>query len=156
MVDIDHFKKINDTFGHWSGDLVLREVARRLEAAIRCYDGVGRFGGEEFLFVLPGCDEAAALGVAQRIREAVRCQPVTTPNEIIPVTISLGVAVETSGRRDVVEALVRRADGALYRAKGEGRDRAVLAHPPAEPELRSGALPRRQQPVSSSVSSPTR
>jgi diguanylate cyclase (GGDEF)-like protein len=127
LADLDHFKHINDTFGHLAGDEVLRQAARRMVAALRPYDTVGRYGGEEFLVVLPGCDPAAALGLAERLRERVAAEPVEVERGSIRVTLSLGVtAWEQVSDGDVV-ALLRAADAALYAAKSAGRNRAVLA-----------------------------
>jgi two-component system cell cycle response regulator len=92
MADIDHFKKINDTYGHLVGDAVLREVTRRLAEGVRPYDAVGRYGGEEFLIVFPGCTSANLILGAERLRHCIADQPVETTAGIIPVTLSLGLA----------------------------------------------------------------
>ena len=123
MADLDHFKAINDTHGHGCGDEVLRETVRRVRACLRPYDSVGRYGGEEFLVVLPGCDGAAALGLALRIRDTLAASPVETSQGGIPVTISLGVTATEGGAS--ADVLVSRADTALYKAK-EHRNRAEL------------------------------
>jgi diguanylate cyclase (GGDEF)-like protein len=120
MVDLDRFKSVNDTYGHLAGDAVLREAAARMSAVSRCYDGLGRYGGEEFLVVLPGCDLAAALVQAERLREAVASVPFTVPNHELGVTCSIGVACAAGGGP---EALIRHADEALYQAKEQGRNR---------------------------------
>jgi two-component system cell cycle response regulator len=127
MVDLDRFKRINDTRGHPAGDAVLRESARRMKAAIRCYDSIGRYGGEEFLIVLPGCDGAAAQLQAERIRETVAAAPCIFGDESIPVTCSIGVAFRAAPLASGGAALISDADTALYTAKNTGRNRVVTA-----------------------------
>jgi diguanylate cyclase (GGDEF)-like protein len=126
MADVDHFKRINDTYGHLAGDVVLREVARRLSSAVRDYDVVGRVGGEEFLIVIPGCGAANAAGQAERLRACINRQPVDAPEGATPVTLSLGVAVREAPMVVDANSLLRAADAALYRAKRGGRDRVEL------------------------------
>jgi two-component system cell cycle response regulator len=125
MVDIDHFKRVNDTFGHMAGDAVLRAVATRMLSVVRPYDAVGRYGGEEFLVVLPGCDREGAAVLAERFRLSIGSDSMDTPEGMIPVTISLGAAVSNRGGSDA-GALVRSADLALYRAKDKGRNRVEI------------------------------
>jgi diguanylate cyclase (GGDEF)-like protein len=122
MVDIDHFKSVNDKFGHPAGDGVLCEVSRRLRASIRTYDNVGRFGGEEFLVVAPGCDAASGLAQAERLREVVSSQPIAVNDISINVTVSVGVATSHQLQPPPMEALLSAADKALYRAKERGRN----------------------------------
>lgn len=136
MVDIDFFKKINDHHGHQAGDDVLREVASRLRDSLRIYDTLGRYGGEEFLAVLPNTTLDEAMFVAQRMRDAVRNSPVTHEGTAIPVTVSIGVATSHSPDEEPAHA-IKRADDALYRAKEEGRDR-VLAN--TDPPLPAGGV----------------
>jgi diguanylate cyclase (GGDEF)-like protein len=121
--DIDWFKRVNDTFGHLAGDAVLRETARRMLAAKRPYDAVGRYGGEEFLLLAPGCGPDQARGVGERMRAAIAAEPMNTADGLIPVTMSIGVTTFASRSGVNAEALVRVADEALYRAKANGRDR---------------------------------
>ncbi len=126
MGDLDHFKRINDTYGHQTGDMVLKEAAKRLRESIREYDVAGRYGGEEFLLVAPNCDHQQVAELAERVRKAITDQPFSTPNGSIPVTMSLGVT--TSGSSPgAIGHLVEEADQALYRAKHQGRNRVALA-----------------------------
>ncbi len=131
--DVDHFKSINDTHGHLVGDEVLRSVAQRLNQSSRDYDAVGRYGGEEFLALVPGCPPDCALDQANRLHQAVRSRPVETEQGDIPVTISLGVAVCNGDSLPDAETLIHAADEALYRAKEAGRDRVEIGHPEAVP-----------------------
>ncbi len=128
LVDIDHFKRVNDKMGHAVGDAVLASVARTLSEQAREVDRVGRFGGEEFCVLLPHTQREGALLAAERFREAVRKHPVPWGNESVMVTISVGVAA-ASDPTETVEALLHRADQAMYRAKAQGRDRVILAPP---------------------------
>jgi diguanylate cyclase (GGDEF)-like protein len=124
--DLDHFKSVNDTYGHLAGDAVLRESAQRISAAVRSYDAVGRYGGEEFLIILAGCeDDNDMMTQADRIRSHVGSGPVTTVEGTIPVTLSLGAA--SSSEYQEVEAILRAADTALYQAKRSGRNRVQMA-----------------------------
>ncbi|MVW60643.1 diguanylate cyclase [Massilia sp. NEAU-DD11] len=128
MLDIDHFKRVNDTHGHAAGDLVLRAVVDTSRRCLRATDYLGRVGGEEFVCVMPEASAADALACAERIRGAVAALHVPTAAGTLRVTVSLGVAV--LDREDGTwEALLRQADAALYRAKNAGRDRIVLAAP---------------------------
>lgn len=124
MLDLDHFKQVNDNYGHLAGDAVLREVSRRIMQVIRSYDFLGRYGGEEFLVVLPGCDRTHALQSAERIRSAVAAAPVRADEVEIPVTISIGVTA-VDGNTSEKEVLAV-ADEALYQAKNKGRNRASV------------------------------
>lgn len=123
MADLDSFKLINDTYGHPTGDEVLRSVSKAMRDSVRRYDSVGRYGGEEFLLVLPGCDRTNAVGHAERIRAMVARIAVETPKGNVRPTISLGVAVSDNHARADDFALIQAADIALYRAKHGGRNR---------------------------------
>lgn len=125
MVDIDHFKNVNDKLGHAAGDTVLQEIAVRLGQNLRSGDLLGRVGGEEFAILLPATGADAARGVAERLRLAVSGAPIALGSGEVTVTISLGVAV-LAGPAATMEKLLRRADEALYAAKRGGRNRAVL------------------------------
>jgi two-component system cell cycle response regulator len=125
-MDVDHFKSINDTYGHDVGDEVLREMARRIASGVRGLDLCCRFGGEEFVAAFAGVDAPTALRIAERLRSRIATDPFPVATERGPlfVTISVGVAT-TSSREDNAELLLRRADLALYRAKKEGRNQVV-------------------------------
>lgn len=125
MADIDHFKQINDTHGHLTGDKVLVETTRRIQSALRDFDDIGRYGGEEFLLVLSGSNLVTATAVAKRIREHVGNQPINLQGLEVPVTISLGVAAAHEG--EAVDELVARADKALYAAKAAGRNCVIVS-----------------------------
>lgn len=128
MLDVDHFKQINDTHGHPAGDLVLRALVRQLRDEVRPGDVVARYGGEEFLIVLDGLDQAAAGVVAERVREAIASRPVLASGNSIGLTVSIGVAtVEDAGYN--LDGLIRQADTAVYQAKAAGRNRVVSARP---------------------------
>ena len=125
LADIDHFKKINDQLGHKVGDDVLNEVARKIRATLRPYDAVGRFGGEEFLIILPGADSENALLAAERVRVNV-WNEVSKAAPGQSVAISIGVAAREEAGLDP-HILVRAAERALYRAKNSGRNRVMVA-----------------------------
>lgn len=127
MGDLDRFKKVNDTYGHVAGDAVLVEVAARMKNNIRLYDSAGRYGGEEFLLVLPGCTTEEAIIIANRILESISKEPVIFNNTPIKVTISLGLAVNRAGETITATELVQLADTALYKAKQNGRNRMEQA-----------------------------
>jgi diguanylate cyclase (GGDEF)-like protein len=126
MLDLDHFKQVNDTYGHLTGDVVLKEAAQRMSQAVRSYDLVARYGGEEFLIVLPGCNEDKIQECAERIRSAIASAPVIYSGSEIPVTVSIGVALAAGGNTS--EDVLTAADVALYQAKNSGRNRTVLSH----------------------------
>ncbi|MCE3026910.1 GGDEF domain-containing protein [Salinicola sp. DM10] len=125
LADVDHFKRINDTYGHEVGDSVIVAVAARLRGAVRDGDVAVRWGGEEFLVLLPATDATAAQVIAERLRDAVIHTPVHADGHDIPVTLSIGIAEATSEGETLSAAIVS-ADRALYRAKRQGRDRVCL------------------------------
>lgn len=126
MLDVDHFKCVNDEEGHQGGDAVLRQLLPRVSSSLRGYDRVGRYGGEEFLIILGRCSLGAAEGIAERIRASVAARPFALGSRERRVTVSIGVASSEAGNWGP-EQLVRAADRALYRAKGSGRDRVERA-----------------------------
>jgi two-component system, cell cycle response regulator len=125
MLDLDNFKKINDTYGHLAGDVVLKEVVCRINRVVRSYDFVGRYGGEEFMVVLPGCDKNQARQSAERIRSEIAEGPVLAAGDEILVTASIGVTVATVNTFSGKEILAI-ADTALYEAKSAGRNCTVV------------------------------
>jgi two-component system cell cycle response regulator len=125
LVDVDHFKKVNDNFGHETGDCVLKEVTKRLAASLREYDGIGRYGGEEFLLIIPGCDLPTTVRRANQIRELISNQPIPTLLGEMTATVSMGATMGESSTNS--ELLLRRADTALYQAKRNGRNRVEHA-----------------------------
>jgi diguanylate cyclase (GGDEF)-like protein len=134
-VDLDNFKKINDTYGHLAGDHVLRESAHRLQNNVRAYDAIGRYGGEEFLVVLPGCDESGGAAQAERLRDAIGSSPIATSAGEITVTCSVGLAWSPRAEPDASKELLRSADEALYGAKRTGRNRVAIQPADSTPAL---------------------
>ncbi|MBU6257581.1 MAG: GGDEF domain-containing protein [Burkholderiales bacterium] len=133
IADADHFKRVNDGYGHSAGDEVLRELCRRFRILARASECFGRYGGEEFLFVLYPCGAQEALGAGNRIRAGIAAAPfVIDPatGQALAVTISLGAASTDGDPAASAETLIRRADEALYRSKADGRNRLTLATPP--------------------------
>ena len=126
LADLDHFKAVNDTYGHFAGDAVLREFVRRLGVSVRPYDAIGRYGGEEFLIILPGCDEGCTAKQGERMREVLANEPMFINDESRLVTCSYGATSWTPGSPADEESLIRIADDALYRAKRQGRNRVVF------------------------------
>jgi diguanylate cyclase (GGDEF)-like protein len=122
MVDLDHFKRVNDTYGHQAGDAVLREAARRMKGVVRNYDSIGRYGGEEFLLILPGSDLSATVAEAERLRLAFASEPFHLAETRMSITCSVGFAWMEEVTPCPVDHLVRDADLALYSAKASGRN----------------------------------
>jgi diguanylate cyclase (GGDEF)-like protein len=127
MVDIDHFKQINDNFGHPFGHKVLAEVANRMLSEVRSYEAVGRYGGEEFLIVLSGCDPLGANKQAERVRNRVGEKKISVQGVKVEITVSMGIASSCHVEQPAQELLIRMADAAVYRAKRAGRNRVELA-----------------------------
>ncbi len=147
MGDLDRFKSINDSFGHATGDAVLREAAKRMKSSVRAYDSVGRIGGEEFMLILPDCPSRIGMIIAERLRELLAATPIDTPAGPVPVTTSLGVASSEQVNNPLAEDMIRAADSALYRAKHAGRNRALLANASDWEVGRSVAAPAAPSPV---------
>jgi len=126
MLDLDHFKEVNDTCGHQAGDAVLRETAVRIRSVLREYDSVGRYGGEEFLVITPGLGQEEGKGVFERIRRAIAGRQMQTAIEKVHVTASLGVVICT-GSSSTADDLIHAADVALYHAKDSGRNCVVYS-----------------------------
>jgi two-component system, cell cycle response regulator len=126
MADIDHFKRINDSLGHAAGDEVLKEVARRLKSDLRPYDLVGRYGGEEFLLILPGCDLTTGARRADEVRRLVAKDPIPTPLGTASVTVSMGVSATSPDRDHTVSDFLHEADVSMYAAKKNGRNRVEV------------------------------
>jgi two-component system cell cycle response regulator len=122
LLDLDRFKSINDTHGHLAGDRVLQETGRRLSHIVRAYDSIGRYGGEEFLIVVPGSDEKELCELAERIRAAIACVPVDAGQKKIHMTLSIGAAVARADENSAA-GVIEAADRALYKAKKAGRNR---------------------------------
>ena len=127
LIDIDHFKKINDRYGHLFGDVVLKELCTRIQAVIRPYDTFARFGGEEFVLILADANVAASMDVAARIVKIIKEKPFTYKGTSCNVTVSIGVSCATDTDIDS-QTLLKKADKALYRAKQRGRDQIVLVN----------------------------
>jgi diguanylate cyclase (GGDEF)-like protein len=127
LLDLDHFKNVNDRYGHLAGDGVLREVVRRLRSRLRAYDSIGRYGGEEFLIVLPTSRQDSAAGQAERLRAAISSALMDISDTRIAVSISVGASVYCGNGPVDMDSLLKATDVALYRAKSNGRDRAEVA-----------------------------
>ncbi len=128
LCDIDHFKKINDAYGHQTGDEVLEEVATRLLCGVRSHDAVGRYGGEEFLILLSGCSRENLIERAEHLRRSISGSPFPTSEGSISVSMSVGaITIENWDKSSAIEQFLKKADVALYRAKASGRDRVDYA-----------------------------
>lgn len=125
MLDLDHFKRTNDTFGHLAGDDVLKAFAELVRRCLRKEDLLARYGGEEFVVLLPGTSQFAASALAERIREQTAANPLDAAGHRVRVTVSVGVASEAGDTLPSLESMLARADEALYKAKAEGRNRVV-------------------------------
>ncbi|HMJ12721.1 MAG TPA: diguanylate cyclase [Polyangiaceae bacterium] len=126
MADLDHFKRVNDTYGHLTGDMVLRHCAQRIQSVLRAYDSVGRYGGEEMLLLLPQCEAPCAWNACERVRAAIESQALDTETGPLHVTLSIGAIVQTVQGDVSGERLIAAADRALYAAKAAGRNRVEL------------------------------
>jgi diguanylate cyclase (GGDEF)-like protein len=132
LCDLDHFKRINDTYGHLAGDEVLKETARRLVSSVRSYDYVGRFGGEEFRVTLNNCDPAFALARAEKIRKTIAEHPVETSAGSVSFAMSFGLLLSQQWGYMSVAELLHEVDTALYAAKAAGRNCVKVATPKAQ------------------------
>jgi diguanylate cyclase (GGDEF)-like protein len=130
MLDLDGFKKVNDTWGHAAGDYVLKQVGSRARACVRASDTIGRLGGDEFLAILPETSLEGAQGVAEKLREALRV-PYDVPKATATLGASIGLAIFPQHGTDA-DDLQRAADAALYRSKREGKNRITVARTPRE------------------------
>ncbi|MDL1981328.1 MAG: diguanylate cyclase, partial [Deltaproteobacteria bacterium] len=131
MLDIDHFKRVNDTLGHTAGDMVLIEIADRIKSKLRPYDLIGRYGGEEFLIGTPGVNSETGRNIAERIRASICKKPFHAGNKELDITASLGVtsAIPAGNKKDIshiLDAMIEKADSALYMAKNAGRNRVIV------------------------------
>ena len=136
MLDLDHFKRVNDTKGHLAGDHVLKGVAQRLKESVRPYDVIGRYGGEEFVVLLPDTNLEQSMVVAERIRISMNREPFEIEGDRVPLTVSLGLSC--SNENDLgLNDLLKRADEGLYKAKAAGRDRVAWVYHPFDSEIHS-------------------
>jgi diguanylate cyclase (GGDEF)-like protein len=135
MLDADHFKRVNDTYGHLAGDAVLKTISERICQSVRCSELIGRYGGEEFLVVLPGSDEVQVSAVAERVRQAIAEEPFRIDQGLLAVTVSIGTTV-IQPLFDTEKDALAAADNALYEAKNSGRNRVTVAIPRARARVR--------------------
>jgi len=140
IADLDHFKSVNDMYGHPVGDAVLREATRRMQMDVRPYDAVGRYGGEEFLILLPGCNSSETREKAERLRQVIFREPVETQSGALNVSMSVGGVATADWPEDNPNQILQMADAALYRAKEEGRNRIVMAGAPEHEEAHHPSL----------------
>jgi two-component system, cell cycle response regulator len=145
MCDVDHFKNVNDTWGHGVGDEVLIEIGNRLVGTVRTYDLVGRYGGEEFLVVLNNCDPRYAPSRAEQIRKSISLTPIPTCKGPLTVTMSLGMLQSVDWGDRALEEILGETDAALYAAKAAGRDCLRIAHPPVKQSVASNQTPEPAQ-----------
>ena len=138
MLDVDHFKRINDRLGHGVGDMALKHLAQLMRTQLRSMDTLGRIGGEEFLMVLPNLNADAALQAAERLRAVISNTPLACAGEQLALSVSIGVA-QWEGHPEDTSRLLMRADAALYQAKKDGRDRVVISSPVSVSALGSGS-----------------
>jgi two-component system cell cycle response regulator len=127
MLDIDNFKRVNDTLGHLAGDSVLREIAVKISNSVRTYDVVARYGGEEFLMILPGCSGKEAYELAERVRRRIADEIMDTSEGMIAITASLGIVTTKSGVKLDSTELIAAVDAAMYKAKANGRNRVEVS-----------------------------
>ncbi len=152
MLDLDRFKRVNDGFGHAAGDAVLEATASRLVSELRAGDIAGRFGGEEFVFLLTDVDEMAAGAAAERVRARITSSPIRFKGDDLMITASLGIATASPGSTESLASLIDRADAAMYAAKKAGRNRVRYAESQRRPDLQAAfpgdgrrAAPRRRR-----------
>jgi diguanylate cyclase (GGDEF)-like protein len=140
ICDVDHFKQVNDNYGHLAGDAVLRELAKRIDSSLRSYDSVGRYGGEEFIILIPGANGAGAAELAERLRAAVADLPMQTNEGEFRCTMSFGATALNKRQAFDLNSLIREADEALLLAKNSGRNRVELWQAAAEgPNVNKGS-----------------
>lgn len=163
LLDIDHFKQVNDTYGHNTGDQALLEVGQRCQRALRATDLLARWGGEEFIMLLPNTNAQQATQLAERVRQAVSSTPlVLLQEEPVQMTVSIGVVGMPVGRSATLDMLVRFADEALYTSKNGGRDKVTTAVPqpvegpriPATPQQEPGSPPLKRRAASPAATGP--
>jgi diguanylate cyclase (GGDEF)-like protein len=145
VADLDHFKRVNDQFGHAGGDAVLREISSRMKSVLREADVIGRLGGEEFVIVLDGAALQGAAALAERVRQRVSSRPCPFGLQEISVTVSQGVA--ESAPNETMESLLGRADACLYSAKRSGRDRVMTEAAAAPQDPATLAAPASEPPA---------